>query len=102
MNIIIAGPCGVGKSTIASMLAKKTGMKYLDFDEIRATKNDPPCSLSKINIIECLSHELRNASIRFILDIGGGTVFRQTTNNDEQLRQILRLKKRIFSTSNYT
>jgi shikimate kinase len=94
MNIIIAGPCGVGKSTISSLLAQQTGMRYLDFDELRATKNSSACSLSSLNILECLSQELDNLSVSFLLDIGGGTVFRPNTNNDERLKQIQQLKNK--------
>ncbi len=94
MNIIIAGPCGVGKSTISSLFAQKTGMEHLDFDELRATKNSLECSLRSLNIMECLSKELNSNSESFLLDIGGGTVFRLNTNNDERLKQVLQLKNK--------
>ncbi len=72
-------------------------MKHLDLDKIRENDNSLPCSLSKLNIIECLSKELSNASTKFILDIGGGTVFYQTANIDEQLNLIIRLKKEYLA-----
>jgi len=94
MNIIVAGPCGVGKSTTSCLFAQQAGMKYLDFDKLRATKNSLACSLRSLNIIECLSQELNSAFMSFLLDIGGGTVFRPNTNNDERLKQIYQLKKK--------
>ena len=93
MNIVIAGPCGVGKSTVAKPLAEQVQAEYLDFDEIRATKkNSIPCMLSRLNIIECLSSELALFKLGFVLDVGGGTVFRPNTDNVERMRQVRQLK----------
>ena len=90
----IAGPCGVGKSAISSLFAQQTVLKYLDFDELRATKNSSACSLRGLNIMECLSQELDNFSVSFLLDIGGDTVFRQNTNNYGRLKQIQQLRNK--------
>ena len=92
MNIVVVGPSGVGKSTVSNLFAQQAGMRYLDFDKIRSTKNSLPCSLSRLNILECLSSELDSNSTGFVLDIGGGTVFRPNIDNDDRLRQILQLK----------
>jgi shikimate kinase len=99
MNIVIAGPCGVGKSTIAQLLAQKAGMVFLDFDDLRAVemgRNDEgysPCSVSKLNLKECLPSILDTCSTGFVLDIGGDTVFRLNANNDDRRDQVLWLRK---------
>ena len=37
--VIIRGPAGVGKSTIAKAIAKKLGALYISFDEILSKHN---------------------------------------------------------------
>ncbi len=99
MNLVICGPCGVGKSSIAIYFAHQSQMKYLDLDEIRAAdmerrKGVPsPCSVSYLNLIECLSSKLDGVTKNFVLDIGGDTVFRPRANNIDRLNQIFWLKK---------
>ena len=34
-NIIIIGPIGVGKSTVAPEVARRTGKKHVNMDELR-------------------------------------------------------------------
>src|SRR5437762_9648703 len=98
INVVVAGPCGVGKSTIAESFARSMGIEYLDFDELRAIDMEErkgafsPCSVSTLNLKECLPTKLEKISSSFILDIGGDTVFRRSTNNKERLDQILWLK----------
>jgi len=97
MNIIIVGPCGVGKSKVSELFAREAGLIYLDFDKIRSTKKSLPCFLNELNILECLSPEINEASPGFVLDIGGGTVFQPKFDNDNRLEQIVLLKKTYFS-----
>jgi cytidylate kinase len=92
-NVILAGPCGVGKSAVSELLTHKMGMRYLDFDTIRSSKNYPLCSLSKLNIIECLSSELNCNTRRFVLDIGGDTLFRKNADNNERIAQVMCLRE---------
>jgi len=99
MNVVVAGPCGVGKSTIAESFARSVGIVYLDFDELRAIDMKErkgafsPCSVSKLNLKECLPAKLDKISSSFILDFGGDTVFRDRVNNEDRLDQILWLKE---------
>jgi len=99
INVVVAGPCGVGKSTIAEYFARSTGMTYLDFDELRGMDvkegkaiSPSPCSVSMLNLKDCLPTKLEKISSSFILDIGGDTVFRRSANNKERLDQIFWLK----------
>jgi hypothetical protein len=99
MNVVVAGPCGVGKSTIAESFAQSVGIVYLDFDELRAIDMEErkgafsPCSVSKLHLKECLPAKLDKISSSFILDFGGDTVFRDLVNNEDRLDQILWLKE---------
>ena len=98
MNIAIAGPCGVGKSTIGAFFARKSGLAFLDFDELRASEMSrkksgfSPCSVSKLDLRACLPPILGSLTTEFILDIGGETVFRPNVDNDERREQVVWLK----------
>jgi shikimate kinase len=99
MNIVIAGPCGVGKSTVAQSFAQGNGLVFLDLDDIREEDNSKrkfgfsPCSVSKLNLRECLPSFLNALAKEFVLDIGGDTVFRPNADNDERRQQVLWLKR---------
>lgn len=95
MNIILAGPCGAGKSTTAQSYASRTSMAFLDFDEHRSVEMSKgslgyysPCSVSHLNLKECLSSKLDTIPTNFILDIGGDTVFRPGVDNRDRRAQI--------------
>jgi len=99
-NIVIAGSCGVGKSTVAETFARSMGILHLDFDELRAVEiqdnkvvASSPCSVSKLNLRECLPSKLDKLSSCFILDFGGDTVFRNFVDNEERLKQVFWLKE---------
>jgi shikimate kinase len=100
MNLVITGPCGVGKSTIAKSIADRMGIVFLDFDEHRATEmgntylGHHPCSVSYLNLKECLYTKLEKISTNFILDIGGDTIFRLGVDNEDRKNQIQCLKTR--------
>lgn len=100
MKLILAGPCGVGKSRIAKLIeAQFENVKYLDLDTIRGQRNEEyknqlsPCSLRYLDLKKCLEPMLDLYSKGFILDIGGDTVFRHNVNNEERIAQISRIKK---------
>jgi RNase adaptor protein for sRNA GlmZ degradation len=98
VNVVISGPCGIGKSTVAKSFAYRMKMAYLDFDELRSTDLDQrrsgisPCSVSALNLKECLSSKLDVLHLCFVLDIGGDTIFRPRANNEERLKQVFWLK----------
>lgn len=99
MNIVIAGPCGVGKSEIGRALAEEAGLSFLEFDELRADEMGrrregfSPCSVSQLDLRKCLPPVLNALCREFVLDIGGDTVFRRDANNSERREQVLWLKR---------
>jgi shikimate kinase len=98
MNYIIGGPCGIGKSTIAQRLAHLCGIVHLDLDKIRIIDMKrlkgrvSPCSLGYLNLNECLKDILDDCEKGFVLDTGGGTIFRKGKDNTERLNQVIWLK----------
>jgi hypothetical protein len=96
VNLILAGPCGIGKSTVAKSLANRIKIFHLDFDELRAInpKNGfLPISVGSFNLHKDLPPILDTIVENFIFDIGGDTLFRPSVDNNERLKQILWLKK---------
>lgn len=51
-----------------------------------------PCSVSKLNLKECLVPVLKANPAGFVLDIGGDTVFRKNADNEARLEQVRWLK----------
>lgn len=99
MKVIIAGPCGVGKSTIARLLAENANVTHIDFDNVRATDMQQrhgqasPCTVSKLDLRECIPLFLNPCVREFVLDIGGDTVFRRGADNEHRLEQTIWLKQ---------
>ncbi len=74
MNIVISGPCGVGKTTVAKTLTHRTGMEYIGFDErgiadLEKRVNSPFASMW-LYLGECLPLLVKDKSKRFVLDFG--------------------------------
>lgn len=104
MRIVIVGPCGVGKSTVAKFLASRANTLYLDFDEIgiqdmqKRKGQISHFSASRLNFMQSIPTIIPNEPfIKFVLDIGGDTVFRKNANNDERLAQVIWLKEAYTS-----
>lgn len=91
-KIILLGYMGCGKSTIAKLLSEKTGMPYLDLDEIIEEKTD--MSIKNLfkekgeiyfrKLEHEVFHDLMNNSESMILSLGGGTPC--YANNHELLK----------------
>ena len=97
MNIVISGPCGVGKTTVAKTLTYRTGMEHIDFDgrgiaDLEKRVNSPFASMW-LNLRECLPLLVKDKSKRFVLDFGFGNIFRSKVDNSERLDQVRWLKQ---------
>jgi dephospho-CoA kinase len=100
MNVLVAGPCGVGKSAASKLFAQKLGMRYFDFDEIgkqdmqKLKVQISPFSASRLNFMQSIPPIiLHSTSTGFVLDIGGDTVFRKSADNNERLAQVMWLRE---------
>lgn len=92
-KLILCGYMGSGKTTIARLLAKSTGLTYIDLDEVIENKTGKTISQLfeeggeiKFRKLEhdCLK-EVVNGSDGFILSLGGGTP--SYANNHEVLKR---------------
>lgn len=99
-KVVLVGPCGVGKSTVGEILAKRICAEYLDFDKIglmdmeKRKGSVSPFSVSGLDLKKSIPLVIREDFPKgFVLDIGGDTVFRKYKDNDERCRQILWLKE---------
>lgn len=95
MNIVLAGPCGVGKSTVGALLAAALDIGFVDFDDLRSryfpedtAVDQSPFSASHLELLKCLPAIRAQAPSGFLLAIGGDTVFRRGANNDERLLSV--------------
>ncbi len=99
MNLVIVGPCGVGKSSVSTVLANRGNLTPFDFDELgiadmqKHKGHISPFSVSRLNLCQSLSPILSTISKEFVLDVGGETIFRPNVDNEERLTQVLRFKK---------
>jgi len=96
INLAIVGPCGVGKSTVAKIVCSDLQINYMDFDALGIEDMNSrrigfsPYSVSKLNFHSVFDNQ--KILGKFLLDIGGDTVFRPNVDNDERLEQIFWLK----------
>jgi predicted ABC-type ATPase len=89
IRVLLAGPAGVGKTQIACELASRApGVNHIEHD---ALKGETPCSPRGFDPYQCFSSRV-SASAQFVIDIGGGSVFRSDVDNDARLRRIRAFK----------
>ncbi len=74
--ILIAGPCGVGKSTVAELVAKQTGLPCVDLDAARRKYRDADSAFrdAYFNLAGCVRRVAPDGDA--VIDIGGDTMFR--------------------------
>jgi shikimate kinase len=93
----IAGPCGIGKTTLGKLLSEELKLRFIDHDEMKEKVNHYPypCSVSKLNIAECLRESLviEGNPNSFIFAAGGDSIFRVGADNDARLLQLSQVKE---------
>ena len=98
MNIALLGFMGVGKTAVGKVLAKMTGMNYVDIDEIivdRAGKTIPKIFEEEGELVfreieRAVTHEIAGLDGQ-IIACGGGTVL-----DDENLASLRRASKMVL------
>lgn len=89
----------MGKSTVSDMLAEQFAAEYVSLDELRSSdfskrSGEPsPCSVSRLNLKDCVFSVLDRHRDGFVLDFGGDSVFREGTDNDDRVEQVMWLKR---------
>lgn len=90
MKIAVDGPAGAGKSTIAQLLAKELGLRYLDTGAmyravtLQALRLDIACHDQKALVKMFTATDLR---INFHLDTGDNIIFISGEDVTEQIRE---------------
>lgn len=91
VRLILAGPCGVGKTTAGKAISLlRKDIKIVEQDLLKSGFS--PCSISKFDFFSCFSPQIENVE-QFLIDIGGGLVFRPGSDNDTRLENVLKFKK---------
>jgi hypothetical protein len=94
----LAGPCGVGKTTLGKILSTKLELHFIDHDEMKEKINrfPFPCSISNLNIDECLKESIlaEGKPDGFIFAVGGDSIFKSSVDIDERLLQLRQAKKK--------
>lgn len=89
MNVILVGPCGVGKSVVGKSFANRAKLIYLDFDALgvadmeKRKGENSPFSRSRLNFRQSIPIIMDTTIGRYVLDIGGSTIFHAKANNNE-------------------
>jgi cytidylate kinase len=89
MNILLSGPCGIGKTAIASRLSINLRIKHVDLDKF----SDLPCTRGWFDLNKCMPILQKEITGDFILDVGGSTIFHRGVDNDNHLKDILSVKQ---------
>lgn len=90
MKIAIDGPAGAGKSTIAQLLAKELGLRYLDTGAmyravtLQAMRKGVSCDDGRALVTMLVSTDLK---INFELATGNNLIYISGENVTEQIRQ---------------
>lgn len=91
---MLVGPCGVGKSKAARAIGQlRHAIKAIEHD---ALKHLSPCSVSAFDLFACFGPHIVSTE-QFVLDVGGGAVFRSGVDNEARLRDVVKFKRQ-FST----
>jgi hypothetical protein len=93
IRIALIGPCGVGKSEAAREISRlRPVVQVIEHD---ALKNQSlPCSVSTFDLFACFGPHIV-ATEQFVLDVGGGVVFRSGVDNKDRLQDVLRFKQQF-------
>lgn len=89
--LILAGPPGVGKSSVSELVAEHLGWIHLDVDELRERSDIQLGSF-------CLERILEGVSTSCVVDLGGDTMFRSgplAQDPHEQLKSLSRVRARF-------
>jgi shikimate kinase len=99
VNVILVGPCSVGKSVVGKSFANRAKLKYLDFDALGIADMEErkggisPFSRTWLNFRQSVPIIMDTSTRGHVLDIGGSTVFHANADNNERLEQVLWLKE---------
>jgi len=89
IRLLLTGPTGVGKSTLACKMAQKFNITHIEHDSLK--RSNRKCTLHNFYPYDCFSGAISSKQ-EFVIDIGGGTVFRCDKDNAERLKRMIDFK----------
>ncbi len=94
IRLLLAGPAGVGKSTLAHNIKQRFSVAHIDHDNDMKDWDDfsCPCMLHQFDPYGCFSDAISSKQ-QFVIDIGAGTVFREDKDNEARLNRMLDFKR---------
>jgi hypothetical protein len=96
IRIVLVGACGVGKSEAAREIGRlRRAVQVIEHDALKhSTKQASPCSVSAFDLFACFSSHIVSTE-QFVLDMGGGVIFRSGIDNEARLQDVLRFKRQF-------
>lgn len=96
-RLLLAGPCGVGKTSISTALISEIqGLCHIEHDALKPVgikaRSPSPCSVGAFDPEECFGDQISALRSGFVIDIGGGAVFRPNGNNEVRLSKMRQFK----------
>ena len=92
-QLLLAGPAGVGKSTLAHSLYKRFNITHVNHERMRPDEDfSHPCTLHQFDPYGCFRDHI-SLKEQFVIDIAAGTVFREDKNNEATLNRMLDFKR---------
>ena len=93
IRLLLAGPAGVGKSTLAHSLYKRFNISHVNHDGMKPEEDiSHPCTLHQFDPYGCFRDDISSKE-QFVIDIGAGTVFRKDKDNAARLDRIVAFKR---------
>lgn len=90
IRLLLAGPAGVGKTELArAITSTRPDVRHIEHDALKRVRES--CSSQCFDPQACFSPELLSLE-RFVIDMGGGLVFRGNADNEARLRKMIEFK----------
>ena len=88
LRLFLSGPCGIGKSAVSTALAMRyPGLLRVGHDDLKQPSMPIACSILRFDPFGCFSPLIEGLD-KFVIDIGGGCVFRPNVDNEARFKRL--------------